>query len=62
MTAPNSMDVAAVLRQQVAEGHPDVLRTMVTAFANALISADADAICGADYGQRSDERTNRRNG
>jgi putative transposase len=62
MTAPNSVDVAAVLRQQVAEGHPDVLRTMITAFANALMSADADAICGADYGQRSDERTNRRNG
>ncbi|WP_117215882.1 IS256 family transposase [Allorhizocola rhizosphaerae] len=62
MTAPNSVDVAAVLRQQVAEGHPDVLRTMITAFANALMSADADALCGADYGQRSDERTNRRNG
>lgn len=62
MTAPNSVDVAAVLRQQVAEGHPDVLRTMITAFANALMSADADAICGAEYGQRSDERTNRRNG
>ncbi|HET8729247.1 MAG TPA: IS256 family transposase [Alphaproteobacteria bacterium] len=62
MTAPNSVDLAAVLRQQVAEGHPDVLRTMVAAFANALMSADADAICGADYGQRSDDRGNRRNG
>ena len=62
MTAPNSVDVAAVLRQQVAEGQPDVLRTMVAAFANALMSADADAICGADYGQRSEERSNRRNG
>jgi transposase-like protein len=62
MTAPNSVDVAAVLRQQVTQGDPDVLRTMVAAFANALMSADADAICGADYGQRSDERTNRRNG
>lgn len=38
------------------------LRTMVTAFANALMSADADAICGADHGQRSDEPSNRRNG
>jgi len=62
MTAPNSVDVAAVLRQQVTDGHPDVLRTMITAFANALMSADADAICGADYGQRSEERSNRRNG
>jgi putative transposase len=62
MTALNSVDVAAVLRQQVAEGHPDVLRTMITEFANALMSADADAVCGADYGQRSDGRVNRRNG
>jgi transposase-like protein len=51
-----------VLRQLLAEGHPDVLRTMVATFANALMSSEADAICGAEYGQRSDERTNRRNG
>ena len=62
MTALESVDGAGVLRQLLAEGQPDVLRTMVTAFANALMSAEADAICGAEYGQRSDERTNRRNG
>src|SRR5687767_7881260 len=62
MTALESVDGAGVLRQFLAEGQPDVLRTMVTAFANALMSAEADAICGAEYGQRSDERTNRRNG
>jgi hypothetical protein len=33
------VDVAALLRQQVAEGHPDVFRTLITAFANALMSA-----------------------
>jgi hypothetical protein len=60
MTAPYIVDVAAVLRQQVTDGRLDVLRTMVTAFANALMSADA--ICSADYGQRSEERSNRRNG
>lgn len=62
MTALESVDGAGVLRQLLAEGHPDVLRTMVATFANALMSAEADAICGAEYGQRSDERTNRRNG
>ncbi|SCG77545.1 Transposase, Mutator family [Micromonospora inositola] len=31
-------------------------------FAQALMSAEADAICGAAYGQRSDERVNSRNG
>lgn len=62
MTALPSVDAAGWLRQQAAEGGPDVLRTLVASFANALMSADADAICGAEYGQRSDERVNRRNG
>jgi putative transposase len=62
MTALESVDGAGVLRQLLAEGQPDVLRTMVAAFANALMSAEADGLCGAEYGQRSDERTNRRNG
>jgi putative transposase len=57
MTALESADGAAVLRQLLAEGQPDVLRTMVAAFANALMSAEADGLCGAEYGQRSDERT-----
>lgn len=35
---------------------------MVKTFAQALMSAEADAICGADYGQRSAERVNSRNG
>ena len=29
---------------------------------NALLSADADAVCGAEWNARSAERTNRRNG
>lgn len=35
---------------------------MVKTFAQALMSAEADAICGADHGQRSAERVNSRNG
>jgi putative transposase len=35
---------------------------MVKTFAEALMAAEADAICGAPYGERSDERVNRRNG
>ncbi|GAA1663208.1 IS256 family transposase [Catellatospora bangladeshensis] len=62
MTALESVDAAAWLRQQAGQGNPDVLRTMITAFANALMSAEADAACGAEYGQRSDDRVNHRNG
>lgn len=62
MTAPKSMDPAQFLLEQAASADTDVLRAMVKTFADALMSADADAICGAPYGQRSDERVNSRNG
>jgi transposase-like protein len=35
---------------------------MITTFVHALMGAEADAVCGAEYGVRSDERTNTRNG
>src|SRR5215471_16203437 len=62
MAAPSSIDVSGWLHEQLAEASPDVLRAMVTAFAEALMSAEADAVCGAGYGERSDERRNTRNG
>src|SRR5881398_150771 len=56
------MDVSSWLRKQLEEADPDLLRVMVKDFAEALMSADADAVCGAGYGERSPERVNRRNG
>jgi putative transposase len=56
------MDVTGWLRKQLEEASPDLLRAMVKDFAEALMSADADAVCGAGYGERSPERVNRRNG
>jgi putative transposase len=44
----HTMDVSGWLRKQLEEAHPDLLRVMVKDFAEALISADADAVCGAD--------------
>jgi putative transposase len=35
---------------------------MVKTFAEALMGAEADAVCGAPYRERSDERTTKRNG
>ncbi len=57
-----TMDVSGWLRKQLEETSPDLLRAMVKEFAEALMSADADAVCGAGYGERSPERVNRRNG
>src|SRR5438309_2712966 len=50
------------IRKQVEVADDDLLREMVKVFADQLMRADADALCGADYGERSSERVNRRNG
>jgi transposase-like protein len=48
--------------QAVEEAATELLREMVKLFCERVISEEVDAICGAPYGERSDERTNRRNG
>ena len=58
----HTMDVSSWLRKQLEEASPDLLRAMVKDLAEALMSADADAVCGAGYGERTPERVNRRNG
>ena len=62
MTVPSSIDPAGFLADQLAQASPDLLRQMLTTFMNALLSADADRVCGAAYGQCSHERVNSRNG
>jgi transposase-like protein len=51
-----------MLEQHLASASLDLLREMIAAFANAMMSAQADQVCGAGYGERSAERVNRRNG
>jgi len=58
----STMNAHAWLCKQLEQAHPDLLRAMVKEFAEALMSADADSVCGAGYGERSPERVNRRNG
>jgi putative transposase len=62
MAARPSVDVSGWLDEQLAQASPDLLRAMLKTFVEALMSADADAVCGAPYGQRSPERVNARNG
>jgi transposase-like protein len=62
MAAPHHIEVTELLEQHLQGASPDLLRQMVGAFANAMMSAQADQVCGAGWGERSDERTNRRNG
>lgn len=62
MAVEPSLNVAQLLREHLESASPDVLRAMVQTFADALMSAEADVVCGAEYGRRSDERSNSRNG
>ena len=62
MTATPSIELPAWMAEQLSQASPDLLRQMVQIFAEALMSADADAVCGAGYGQRSPDRRNTRNG
>lgn len=62
MTVAPSIDPARFLEEHLAQASPDLLRDMLTAFINTLLSADADAVCGASYRTVSEDRVNSRNG
>lgn len=62
MAAPHFIDPARFLSEQLEQASPDLMRQMLTTFINALMSAEAEAVCGAEYGQASADRVNSRNG
>ncbi|KDP00448.1 transposase Mu, partial [Mycobacterium avium subsp. hominissuis 100] len=62
MTTAHNIDLPAVLAERLTTAHPDVLRELLATFIHTLMGAEADALCGAGYGERSTERTNQRNG
>ena len=55
MTALTSVPAGDDFERQLATADPDMLRLRVKAFAEALMSAEADAACGAEYGQVSQD-------
>ncbi len=62
MTAGPSIDPARFLEEQLSQASPDLMRDLLTTFVNALLSAQADAVCGAGFGERTPDRVNSRNG
>jgi putative transposase len=48
--------------KQFEQADTDLLREMVRPPCERVMSEEVDAICGAPYGERTEERTNRRNG
>jgi transposase-like protein len=57
-----SLPLPIALRKSLEESTPDVLRGLLQAVVERLMSADADARCNAAYGERTAERVNSRNG
>ena len=62
MTAPHIVDPRGLLGEALTEASPDLMRTMLQRIINELLSADADAVVGAEYGRPSADRTAQRNG
>ena len=62
MVVPNTMDPLVWLRKHLEEDGSDLLREMIREFAEQLMSADAQGLCNAGYGEVSAERINSRNG
>jgi putative transposase len=57
-----SLPLPIALRKSIEQSSPDLLRSLLQAVVEQLMGAEADARCGAPYGERSAERTNARNG
>ena len=62
MTAPHIVDPACVLGEALAEASPDLMRSLLQDVINALLSADADAVLGAEWGRPTPGRAAQRNG
>ena len=64
MTVPSMIDPSAFADKYLTgeTGDHDLAREMLATFAEALMSAQASALCEAGYGERTDERVNSRNG
>lgn len=57
-----TLEAGEFLHDQLAQASPDLMRDLLTTFVNALLGAEADAVCGAAYNARTPERVNSRNG
>ena len=58
----STMDLLGWLRKHLEAADTDLLRELVLGLVQALMSAEADAACGAALGERSADRVNQRNG
>ncbi|WP_270452052.1 IS256 family transposase, partial [Kocuria marina] len=62
MTAPHIVDPTGLLGEALSEASPDLMRSLLQTVINQLLSADADAVAGAEWGRPSPDRVVQRNG
>ncbi|MDN5726668.1 MAG: IS256 family transposase, partial [Propionibacteriales bacterium] len=62
MTATHIVDPAGLLGEALSEASPDMMRSLLQTVINSLLSADADAVVGAEWGRPSSTRMAQRNG
>ena len=63
MEVTNTMGAAELVRKYLeSDAGSDLLAEMVKMAAELLMDADVDLLCGAGYGERSEDRVNSRNG
>ncbi|MFC0250254.1 IS256 family transposase, partial [Citricoccus parietis] len=53
---------AGLLSEALSEASPDLMRSLLQTVINSLLSADADAVVGAEWGRPATTRTAQRNG
>src|SRR6476646_4734756 len=52
----------ARIEETLASASPDFLREMIKGFAQRMMDAEVEEVCGAAYGEVSPDRVNSRNG
>ena len=62
MTAPHIVDPAGLLGEALSDASPDLMRSLLQTVINALLSADAEAVVGAEWGKPTPTRSAQRNG
>ena len=60
--ARKKTEVREWICKRLEQADADLLKSLLQGVIQELMSAEADAMCGADYGKRSDGRVNCRNG
>ncbi|MGH7642638.1 MAG: IS256 family transposase [Candidatus Dormibacteria bacterium] len=60
--AGTSMESSAWMRKQLEGADPELLRELLQSVVEQLMGAEAQTVCRAEYGERTPERVNARNG